>query len=70
LTVYFFSDGIFALNIPPYTVNVNGFYWTLKDVKNKKAPYFTGAFALSRISLDLILVEAGGIEPPSESIQP
>jgi hypothetical protein len=44
--------------------------WTITDNKKPAKPYGLRVFKLIRILLNLYLVEAGGIEPPSVSTPP
>ena len=44
-------------------------YYSLPDAKAIKKPYFTRAYGLLWTVLDFEMVEAGGIEPPSERFQ-
>jgi len=50
---------------PPKLPDFTDSRWTALDSRNEKAP-FPVAFRLSRTTLDPRLVEAGGVEPPSE----
>ncbi len=42
------------------------FGWKASDDKQRKSPVSAGLFALHRTLPDFLLVEAGGVEPPSE----
>ena len=56
--------------IPTKKLDVNGHHSTLQAIKNPLNLMIRGFNGLPRTSLDLYLVEAGGIEPPSVSTPP
>ena len=55
---------------PTKKLDVNGHYRTFKAIKNPLNLTIRGFNGLPRTALNLYLVEAGGIEPPSVSTPP
>jgi len=54
--------------LPQITPDVNRFYWKLQESLKGKNADILKCFGLYRILLNSHLVEAGGVEPPSENI--